>query len=93
MAENIRIKELLNEMSTMLTMSLLETGKALKSMDMRTTGKIITSSTHPRLRSTIPAAMEKYHGALDELESEIVRVSNLDIQCILMELAASVVCV
>jgi hypothetical protein len=51
---------------------LIETGKALRSANSR--GAKSISHDNDRLQMYMPKAISTFHGALDELESDIVRV-------------------
>lgn len=51
---------------------LIETGKALRSANMR--GAKTISHDNDRLQMYMPKAITSFHSALDELESDIVRL-------------------
>jgi hypothetical protein len=54
---------------------LIETGKALRSANMK--GAKTISHDNDRLQMYMPKAITSFHGALDELESDIVRLFGL----------------
>ncbi|RFU24334.1 hypothetical protein B7463_g12004, partial [Scytalidium lignicola] len=66
-----RIKHPLAILQSMINGILIETGKALRASD-KDSGKTL-SQANARLRSTIPSAIDNFHQALDEIESNIVR--------------------
>ena len=49
---------------------LIETGKALRGSEKE--GERTLANANTRLRSTIPSALDNFHRALDDLESDIV---------------------
>jgi len=61
----------LDTLQSMINAVLLEIGKALRSANRK--GVKIIGYDNERLQAFIPSAVEKFHLALDELESDIVR--------------------
>jgi hypothetical protein len=59
--------------ASLTCLKLIETGRALRSSDKEGGRSFASAST--RLRSFMPGAVENFHQALDELESDIVRAS------------------
>ncbi|KFY47103.1 hypothetical protein V495_02096 [Pseudogymnoascus sp. VKM F-4514 (FW-929)] len=61
----------LDTLQTLINTILIETGKALRSANSR--GAKSISHDNDRLQMYMPKAISTFHGALDELESDIVR--------------------
>lgn len=66
-----RSKNPLDSLQSMVNGILIETGRALRGSDKE--GGRTFANANTRLRSTIPSAIENFHQALDDLESDIVR--------------------
>ncbi|OBT66737.1 hypothetical protein VE03_04089 [Pseudogymnoascus sp. 23342-1-I1] len=61
----------LDTLQTLINNILIETGKALRSANLK--GAKTISHDNDRLQLYMPKAITNFHGALDELESDIVR--------------------
>ncbi|KFZ03215.1 hypothetical protein V502_11136 [Pseudogymnoascus sp. VKM F-4520 (FW-2644)] len=61
----------LDTLQNLINTILIETGKALRSANMK--GAKTISHDNDRLQMYMPKAITSFHGALDELESDIVR--------------------
>ncbi|KAL3423205.1 hypothetical protein PVAG01_04952 [Phlyctema vagabunda] len=71
MPQEPRTKRHLDVLQSMINGILIETGRALRPIDKD--GSRTLAPTNARLQSTLPSAVENFHQALDELESDIVR--------------------